>query len=94
MNLVRSGCFLLASVVSLTVHLPATTTERSFFNIPRKAQAACTMMTLAQRPTRYVEVWAKEPSEDGLSLGHLVADPDLLLVIPQGADIPPRTQDG
>lgn len=43
------------------------------------------MLTLAHRPTRYVEVWAKEPSEEGLSLGHLVADPDLLFVIPPGA---------
>lgn len=49
------------------------------------SQTACMMLTLASRPTRYVEVWAKEPSEEGLSLGHLVADPDLLFVIPQGA---------
>ena len=42
------------------------------------------MLTLAPARTRYLEVWAREATEEGLSLGHMAIDVGLAAVMPAG----------
>lgn len=48
--MISFGCFLLASVVSLTVSLPVLSSERSFFTNSKKAQARCVAAAASGRP--------------------------------------------